>query len=114
MAAGSYSFLIEQGATFDLVLTWKIDDVLVNLTGYAARLQARTDVHSASTIFSLTSGSGITLGGALGTITIAQDATTTAALPDGTYVYDLELQASSGVVTRLVQGSVVISPEVTR
>jgi hypothetical protein len=114
MAAGSYNFLIEQGTTFNLVLTWRIDDVLVNLTGYTARLQARIDTQATSTIFSLTSGSGITLGGALGTITIAQDATTTAALPSGIYVYDLELQSSGGTVTRLVQGNVTISPEVTR
>jgi hypothetical protein len=112
--AGSYNFTIEQGATFNLLMTWKIDNVAVNLTGYTARLQARIDVDETETILSLTTGAGITLGGAAGTITLDQSAAQTAALPKGEYVYDLELQSSSGNVTRLLQGELNISAEVTR
>lgn len=112
--AGSYNFTIEQGATFNLLMTWKIDNVPVNLTGYTARLQARIDVDETETILSLTTGAGITLGGAAGTITLDQTATQTAVLPKGEYVYDLELQSSGGVVTRLLQGELNISAEVTR
>jgi hypothetical protein len=112
--AGSYNFTIEQGATFNLLMTWKIDDVPVNLTGYTARLQARIDVDETDTILSLTTGAGITLGGAAGTITLDQTATQTALLPKGEYVYDLELQTSGGIVTRLLQGELNISAEVTR
>jgi hypothetical protein len=114
MAAGALDFTIEQGATFNLLMTWKIDDVAVNLTGYTARLQARVDVEDTETVLSLTTGSGITLGGALGTISIDQSATQTAVLPTGEFVYDLELQSGGGVVTRLVQGQLTISAEVTR
>ena len=114
MAAGSLDFTIEQGATFNLLLTWKIDTVPVNLTGYTARLQARIDVDEVDTILSLTTGFGITLGGAAGTISLDQTGTQTAVLPAGTYVYDLELQSAGGVVTRLVQGELLISAEVTR
>ena len=115
MAAGILDFSIEQGATFNLLLTWKINDVAVNLTGYTARLQARVDVEDTETILTLTtSNGGITLGGALGTISLDQTATQTTLLPAGTYVYDLEMVAGSGVVTRLVQGELVISAEVTR
>lgn len=112
--AGAYNFTIEQGATFNLLMTWKIDNVAVNLTGYTARLQARIDVDETETILSLTTGAGITLGGAAGTITLDQTATQTALLPKGEYVYDLELQSSGGVVTRLLQGELNISAEVTR
>ena len=112
--AGSYNFTIEQGATFNLLMTWKIDNVPVNLTGYTARLQARVDVEDTETILSLTTGAGITLGGAAGTITLDQTATQTALLPTGEYVYDLELQSSGGIVTRLLQGELNISAEVTR
>jgi len=115
MAAGTLDFTIEQGATFNLLLTWKIDNVAVNLTGYTARLQARVDVEEIETVLSLTtSNGGITLGGALGTISLDQTAVQTTLLPAGTYVYDLELIASNGTVTRLVQGELDISPEVTR
>ena len=112
--AGSYDFTIEQGATFNLLMTWKIDNIAVNLSGYTARLQARIDVDEVDTILSLTTGSGITLGGAAGTITLDQSESQTAVLPKGEYVYDLELQSSSGVVTRLLQGELNISAEVTR
>jgi hypothetical protein len=114
MAAGTLDFTIEQGATFNLLLTWKINGTLVNLTGYTARLQARVDVQDTTTVLSLTTGAGITLGGAAGTISIDQTATQTALLPMGEYVYDLELIASNATVTRLVQGELNISPEVTR
>jgi len=112
--AGEYNFTIEQGATFNLLMTWKIDNVAVNLTGYTARLQARIDVDEIDTILSLTTGAGITLGGAAGTISLDQTATQTALLPKGEYVYDLELQSSGGIVTRLLQGELNISAEVTR
>ena len=112
--AGAYNFTIEQGATFNLLMTWRIDNVPVNLTGYTARLQARIDVDETETILSLTTGAGITLGGAAGTITLDQTATQTALLPKGEYVYDLELQTSGGIVTRLLQGELNISAEVTR
>jgi hypothetical protein len=115
MSAGTLDFTIEQGATFNLVLTWKVNTVLVNLTGYTARLAARVDVEDSEVILSLTtSNGGITLGGALGTISLDQTATQTALLAAGTYVYDLELAAGSGTVTRLVQGELIVSPEVTR
>lgn len=115
MAAGTLDFTIEQGATFNLLLTWKINDVPVNLTNWTARLQARVDVEDSEVILSLTtSNGGITLGGALGTISLDQTATQTALLPTGTFVYDLELISGVGAVTRLVQGELNISPEVTR
>ena len=115
MAAGTLNFTIEQGATFNLLLTWKIDGTPVNLTGYTARLAARVDVEDTEVILSLTtSNGGITLGGALGTISLDQTATQTAVLQTGEFVYDLELQSGGGQVTRLVQGQLTVSAEVTR
>jgi predicted MFS family arabinose efflux permease len=115
MAAGTLDFTIEQGATFNLLLTWKIDNVPVNLTNWTARLQARVDVEDTETVLTLTTeNGGITLGGALGTISLDRTATQTALLPAGTYVYDLELISGVGAVTRLVQGELDISAEVTR
>jgi hypothetical protein len=115
MAAGKYDIVIEQGASFSMTITWKDStDAPVNLGGYTARMQVRTTHDSPEALVSLTSGSGITLGGALGTIEVAIAPAVTAALPPSDAVYDLELQSSGGDVTRLLQGSVTISPEVTR
>ena len=117
MALGNrFDITINQGATFELTITWKDSaGTAINLTGYTARMQVRETYSSTSTIVSLTSGSGITLGGAAGTIAILISATTTAALTAPfSGVYDLELVSAGGVVTRLLQGAATVSPEVTR
>ena len=110
--SGIYNFTIEQGATFSRTLTWMINSSLVDLTGYSARLKARNN-SSKLVVFSLTSSSGITLGGAAGTIALSVSATDTADLIPGKYSYDIELESSGGEVTRLVRGTLTISPEVT-
>ena len=116
VSSNLYTLEIQQGATLSLVATWNDSTgAAVNLTGYTARLQVRTSYAATSTILSLTSSSGITLGGAAGTITITVSATDTAALTAPWIgVYDLELVSGSGVVTRLLEGTATVSPEVTR
>ena len=117
MALGNrYDLEIKQGATLSLTATWKDStDTPVNLTGYTARMQVRSTYDATSTILSLTSGSGITLGGSAGTIAITASATVTAALTaPWAGVWDLELVSGGGVVTRLLEGAASVSPEVTR
>lgn len=115
MPAGTYNIVCDQGATLSRVLTWKnSNDTPVNLTTYTARMQVRENYDASSSVLSLTTeNGGITLGGALGTITIVASATATAALTPDSYVYDLELVTGS-TVTRLVQGSFTVTPEVTK
>lgn len=116
MPAGSYNITIEQGTTYGQTLTWRdSNSALVNLTGYTARMQIRTDYTASAPTLSLTTENGrITLGGALGTIALSIAATDTASLAARKYVYDLELISSSLNVTRLIQGTVTVVPEVTR
>jgi len=115
MAATTYDILIEQGATYSQVITYKDNGVAVNLTGYTARMQVRATLESASTLVELTTAnSRIALGGTAGTITLTISATDTAALTAGRGVYDLELVSGSGIVTRLLQGVATISRIVTR
>lgn len=117
MAAGVYDITIEQGADFALPLTWKDENGdVIDLGGYTARMQIRETFDSDDYIVSLTSdpGGGITLGGVLGTVDVAISNTVTSTLPLMKAVYDIELESSSGYVTRLMQGTVSISREVTR
>lgn len=117
MALGNrFDITINQGATYELTITWKDSaGTAINLTGYTARMQVRETYSSTTPIVSLTSGSGITLGGAAGTIAIVISATTTAALTAPfSGVYDLEIVSAAGVVTRLIQGTATVSAEVTR
>jgi V8-like Glu-specific endopeptidase len=103
-----------QGASFDYNLTWSLNGTAVNLSGYSARMQVRESYDSHIAVLSLTSGTGITLGGTSGSILLDIDATTTAGVAAGQYVYDLELVTSGGYVTRLLEGNFVVDPEVTR
>lgn len=113
--AGKYTFVMDQGSTWNTQMTWKISGTPVNLTGYTARMQARSTIDSTTTIFSWTSGAGqLVLGGAAGTITLNIADTITSTYPDGTYVYDLEVESAGGDTTRLLQGTFQIVPEVTR
>lgn len=117
MSAGIHNIKAEKGATFSQTYTWKIDSNLVNLTTYSARMKVRDPKRAPSVnqIVSLTSaaGGGITLGGSAGTITVTIAATTMDNIVAGKYVYDLELESSGGVVTRLLKGSFVVYDEVT-
>jgi hypothetical protein len=117
MPAGKYNFIIEQGATFTRVITWRdADDALVDLTNYTARMMVRALIGDASPIVDLTTeNGGIALGGALGTVTLTITAAETTALGAPlNAVYDLEVIDSGGIVTRLLQGAVKIDGEVTR
>ena len=111
-----YDLEIKQGATLSLTATWKDSTgTAINLTGYTARMQVRATYDAASTIVSLTSSSGITLGGSAGTIAVSVSASATAALSaPWAGVWDLELVSGGGEVTRLLEGAATVSPEVTR
>lgn len=117
MAAGIYNITIEQGADFSLPLTWRDGtNTVVDVTGYSARMQIRESYDSEDYIVSLTSSvnGGITLGGIAGTILVEIPAAVTAIMSQSAAVYDLEMVSSTGAVTRLVQGNVYVSREVTR
>ncbi len=116
MSAGSYDLYIEQGATLSLPIVWKDSDGnVVNITGYTARMQVRQTVPATTILLSATTENGkLVIDGSNGKVTILLSAADTTAITWLTGVYDLELISGSGVVTRLLEGSVSVSREVTR
>ena len=116
--------LIEQGATVNISLAYKdSNNIPVDLTGYNARMKIRDNYadSATTTYFALSSslapdGTGITLGGTSGTIGIFISAASTSVVSFDTAYYDLELVTGSAnpIVTRLIQGTVKLSKEVTR
>jgi hypothetical protein len=118
MAAGTWNFTIEQGATFTRTLTWRDSlGVPVPLAGLAARMQLRLKLTDATVILELTTGNGRIVLTDPGLITLHLSAAETAALSFKTASYDLEIvdpTATPELVTRLVQGLVTLAPEVTR
>ena len=106
---------INQGETFRKPFVWKSGGVPVNLTGYTARMQIRSDVDSPTIITSLTTeNGGITVGNTDGAFALYISAADTALLNFDQGVYDVELVSASGDVRRIIQGDVYLSPEVTR
>ena len=113
MAAATSNITIEQGATYRRQLTIKDSaGAALNLTGATFAGQIRESADSveavAAFVFAITSPA------TLGKVDMSLTSTVTAALPgnlDG--VYDITL-TQSGEVIRLLQGSVEVSPGVTR
>lgn len=117
MIPGKYNMVCPQGSTFNKQLTYSINGVNVNLTGYTARMQVREKHTSTTAQLGLnTENGGITLGGSAGTITINIAASATGALVAKNYVYDLELLygGPTGTITRIIEGSFIVTPEVTK
>lgn len=112
--AANYDLTIEQGATlaFDL----QVSDT--DLTGFSARMQGRPNHPSSTVVFDWTTANGrlaISHQGNHSHIVLTVPATTTAAITaPQAGVYDLEYESPAGVVTRILQGSFYVTPEVTR
>jgi hypothetical protein len=88
----------------------------VNLTNYTAALQLRSLPNDATAALTLTTeNGGIAITALTGTIAVSATATQTRAIDEGYYYYDLEITAPvSGVVTRVAQGQILVSAEITR
>ena len=125
MAAGKYSFIIEQGATTNFQINWTDESgSAVNLTGYHGRMQIRTSYDS-SPLLSLSSslkadGTGINLSGSngvtplsSGSIAVYISAVSSSLLDFGEALYDLEM-VKGNEVTRLLEGKVKLSKNVTK
>lgn len=112
--AATYNTTIDQGADWFINFTYENPNgTPVNITGYTAALQIRTSPLAKTTVLSLTNGSGITITGATGLIACQATAAQTTAITNGRYAYDLEI-TGSGIVTRIIQGTIEVSPQVTR
>jgi hypothetical protein len=126
MAAGRYSFVIEQGATTNIQINWTDSSgSAVDLSGYHSRMQIRPGVESDTIYLSLSSslesdGTGINLSGSnfetplqSGSLAIYISADTTTDLDFNEAYYDLEM-VKQNTVTRLLEGKVKLSKNVTR
>lgn len=111
-----YNMQINAGATFSLVINvTDSSDNAIDLTGYTARTQFRENIDDDTTAFEATTANGklVTTDAANGELTLTISDTETAAF-NGPFVYDLEIESSGGVVDRIMEGQVYVSPEVTR
>lgn len=113
-SANASQFTVTNGAT-GTYISGGLATSPANITSYTAALQVRSLPSSPTKVLDLTTqNGGITITGNQGKVSVHATAVQTAAIDDGVYVYDCEITSPAGIVTRLVQGQVVVSPEVTR
>lgn len=118
---GIYNLCINQYATYLKVFTWLAPPpnpsavgaapTPVDLTGYTAQMQIRAYPLSSTVLFD--ASADLVLGGTAGTITLTITPAQTAGFTWWQGVYDLILTAPGGAVTRLLEGTVNVSPGVT-
>ena len=111
MQPARYNFTVQQGSTWRQVFTLHQGDTdtpVANLTNYTASLVIKDRPSDSTPLLTLTSSSGITLGGTAGTITILQSATQTGAYNWANGEYKLTLTAPGGDTNTLLFGTVTL------
>jgi hypothetical protein len=107
------NLVIDQGTTYSLSIT--VSDAagnVLDLTNYTVRAQMRRSYGATSSVsFTTSKGNDPTDG----ELTISLSATQTSNLKPGRYVYDLEIEENTtNEVTRVIEGIITVTPEVTR
>ena len=99
----------DQGSTFESsVDVTGADGLALDLTTYIVRAQVRKSYNSSTSVdFTTTRDSS-------GNIGLSLSATQTGNMKAGRYVYDVEIESSSGIVSRVLEGQLEITPRVTR
>ena len=108
-----YDISLKQGETWSKVLTLKDDnDSVINVTNDTFRGQVRkhhssTDIQATFTFDPITNGTN-------GIVTWSLTDTQTSAMSSGKLLYDIEWVQTNGTVTRILEGIVDSTPEITR
>lgn len=110
MSASPLNLTIEQGTDFEIKLTVRnADNSPLNLLSYTGNSSLKKHYKSTTTYpFTLTFLERIN-----GRIAISMTGTQTLDLSEGRYVYDIILTSPNNLKTRVVQGTVLVSPGVS-
>lgn len=107
--ASKANLYIDQGTTFTTTVTVTDDDGnALDLNGYTGAAQIRKHYTSSNSV-----NFTVAITPATGEVTLSLTANATANLIAGRYVYDCEL-TTGGSVSRIVEGIVTVTPQVTR
>jgi hypothetical protein len=107
--ASKVNIVIDQGTTFSTSYTIKNDvGENIDFTGYSGNSQMRKSYFSTTAYnFDVNLQSN-------GKILLSMSANTTTNITAGRYVYDIEVQDGVGIRSRVVEGIVTVTPEVTK
>lgn len=107
--ATKVNLVVDQGTTFSTSITFNDENGnTINFSTYSGSAQMRKHYTSSnSTVFTVSLTSN-------GVVTLQLTANQTGNLVAGRYVYDLEVTDSSNQISRLIEGIVTVTPNVTR
>jgi hypothetical protein len=112
--SAKFSLVCDQATTFNFQFQILNNQTPLNLTGYTGTMTVRPFV-GASTVTTVasTANGRMVFDAVNGRVTVTLSATITGAIAAGRYAYDLVL-SSSGVVTRYLEGSFIVTGAVTQ
>ena len=133
MSAGKYNFIVEQGSQHDVTFRYKLaDGTFLDLTNYRVRMSVKDHITDTNFVYQATSDSssngdtGGTVafqqhftkaspqsGATQGQFTLSIPTATTTGFNFNQGVYDLELVAVDGTVTRILEGKFKVKLQVS-
>jgi len=104
------NLVIDQGSTYSVVLDLTDENGdAIDLVGYTANSQIRKWYTSSTPAATFTTS----INASSGELQLSLTANQTSNLVAGRYVYDVELD-NNGVISRIVEGIVTVTPQVTK
>jgi hypothetical protein len=113
MNAKQHDFTITAFADYNFKVEYLDSGQPVNLAGYSAFMQIRKTFNTPA-VLSLSDGNGLTIDGALGTVTVHFSGTQTGNLIKGPWLYNLFIVSPEGYRTELIGGTISIAPSATQ
>lgn len=108
--SAKHKIVVDQGSDYNLKLTLSQDSVGLPLTGYNIRGHIRPSIGSSTLSASFV---GTVIDDTIGEFLISLPASTTTAMTPGLFYYDIEIY-NSPYITRILEGTLLVHPEVTR
>lgn len=105
------NLFVDAGATYSNIITVSASNgQALNLTGYTVASQLRKS-YSSSQSFSFTSS---VYDPVSGKIRLQLTPTQSESIPAGRWLYDVEISSPSGTKTRVIEGIVTVTPQITQ
>ena len=102
---------VDQGSTYSNIITvTSSTGSALDLSGYSVASQMRKS-HKSSTYHAFTAS---VYDAANGKIRLQLTDEQSEAIPEGRWLYDVEIESSSGTRTRVLEGVVTVTPQITR
>ena len=103
---------LDQGTTFQTSISLTNDEqTTINVTNYVFASQIRKSYYSSNAVANITVSIA---NAATGNVTLSMTPANTANVKAGRYLYDLTMTDTGGVKTRVIEGIITVTPQVTR